>query len=79
MRIRNCVLMLFVFTSAYSMGQTCQGDCQTGAIAGPYSAAQAGTETSSKASTPSRTSATSINSTNRIITTSTPILPWAQP
>jgi hypothetical protein len=40
MRIRNCVLMLFVFTSAYSMGQTCQGDCQTGAIAGPYTAAQ---------------------------------------
>jgi hypothetical protein len=40
MRIRNCVLMLFVFTSAYSMGQTCQGDCQTGAIVGPYTAAQ---------------------------------------
>jgi len=32
--------MLFVFTSAYSMGQSCQGDCQTGAIAGPYTAAQ---------------------------------------
>jgi hypothetical protein len=40
MRIRNCVLMLFVFTSAYSMGQSCQGDCQTGAIVGPYTAAQ---------------------------------------
>jgi hypothetical protein len=32
--------MLFVFTSAYSTGQSCQGDCQTGAIAGPYAAAQ---------------------------------------
>jgi HYDIN/CFA65/VesB-like, Ig-like domain/Cep192 domain 4 len=40
MRIRNCVLMLVVFTSAYSTGQSCQGDCQTGAIAGPYPAAQ---------------------------------------
>jgi hypothetical protein len=40
MRIRNCVLMLFAFTSVYSMGQSCQGDCQTGAIAGPYTAAQ---------------------------------------
>ena len=40
MRIRNCVLMLFVFTGAYSMGQSCQGDCQTGAIVGPYTAAQ---------------------------------------
>jgi hypothetical protein len=40
MRIRNCVIMLFAFTSVYSMGQSCQGDCQTGAIAGPYAAAQ---------------------------------------
>jgi hypothetical protein len=40
MRIRNCVLILFVFTSVYSMGQSCQGDCQTGAIAGPYAAVQ---------------------------------------
>jgi hypothetical protein len=40
MRIRNCVLILFVFTSVYSMGQSCQGDCQPGAIAGPYAAAQ---------------------------------------
>ena len=40
MRMRTCVFMMFVFTSAYSMGQTCQGDCQTGAIVGPYMAAQ---------------------------------------
>ena len=40
MRIRNCVLVLVAFTSVYSMGQSCQGDCQTGAIAGPYAAAQ---------------------------------------
>jgi hypothetical protein len=40
MRIRNCVLVLVAFSSVYSMGQSCLGDCQTGAIAGPYAAAQ---------------------------------------
>src|SRR5208282_2109930 len=41
MRIRNCMFMMFVFTSVYSLGQNCQsGDCQQGAIAGPYTAAQ---------------------------------------
>jgi hypothetical protein len=41
MRIRNCIFMMFVFASAYSMGQGCQsGDCQMGVIAGPYTAAQ---------------------------------------
>jgi hypothetical protein len=41
MRIRNCVLMLFLFTSVYSMGQSCQGDCQLGVISpNPYTAAQ---------------------------------------
>jgi hypothetical protein len=40
MRIRNCVLVLVAFSSVYSMGQSCHGDCQTGAIAGPYAAAQ---------------------------------------
>jgi hypothetical protein len=40
-RIRNCMLMMFVFTSVCSMGQGCQsGDCQPGVIAGPYTAAQ---------------------------------------
>jgi hypothetical protein len=40
-RIRNCMLMMFVFTSVRSMGQGCQsGDCQPGVIAGPYTAAQ---------------------------------------
>jgi Transmembrane protein 131-like N-terminal/Abnormal spindle-like microcephaly-assoc'd, ASPM-SPD-2-Hydin len=41
MRIRNCLFMMLVFTSVYSLGQVCQsGDCQQGAIAGPYSATQ---------------------------------------
>jgi Abnormal spindle-like microcephaly-assoc'd, ASPM-SPD-2-Hydin len=40
MRIRNCVLVLVAFSSVYSMGQSCQGDCQTGQILGPYAAAQ---------------------------------------
>ncbi len=41
MRIRNCMFMMFVFTSVYSLGQGCQsGDCQQGAIAGPYTAAE---------------------------------------
>jgi len=35
------MFMMFVFTSVYSLGQNCQsGDCQQGAIAGPYTAAQ---------------------------------------
>ena len=41
MRMRTCVLMLFVFTSVYSMGQSCQGDCQLGVISpSPYTAVQ---------------------------------------
>ena len=41
MRIRNCMFVMFVFTSVYSLGQGCQsGDCQMGAIAGPYTAAE---------------------------------------
>jgi Abnormal spindle-like microcephaly-assoc'd, ASPM-SPD-2-Hydin len=40
MRMRTCMFMMVVFTTVYSMGQSCQGDCQTGAIAGPYTAAQ---------------------------------------
>ena len=41
MRIRNCMLILFVFTSVCSVGQGCQsGDCQPGVIAGPYTAVQ---------------------------------------
>ena len=41
MRIRTCILILFVFTSVCSVGQGCQsGDCQPGVIAGPYTAAQ---------------------------------------
>ena len=47
MRIRNCVLMLFVYTSVYSIGQSCQGDCQIGTIAGPYAAAQTAENTAS--------------------------------
>jgi hypothetical protein len=41
MRIRNCMFMMFVFTSVYSLGQGCQsGDFQQGAITGPYTAAE---------------------------------------
>lgn len=41
MRIRNCLLITFVFSSVWSMGQSCQsGDCQPGVIAGPYTATQ---------------------------------------
>ena len=41
MRIKTCMFMMCLFTSVCSLGQNCQsGDCQTGVIAGPYTASQ---------------------------------------
>jgi Protein of unknown function (DUF1573) len=44
----TCVIVVLLMTSAYALGQSCpSGDCQLGAIAGPYSAAQTAENTAS--------------------------------
>lgn len=46
MRIRNCMLVMFVFSSVCSVGQTCQsGDCQPGVISGPFTAPESAENT----------------------------------
>lgn len=40
MKHHSWILVLFFSISVCAWGQTCQGDCQTGAIAGPFSANQ---------------------------------------
>jgi hypothetical protein len=49
MGIRICVLAALLLAAVYSFGQCQSGDCQTGTVAGPYTAAQVAEFSSSSA------------------------------